>query len=154
MRLRALCRPKGLLFEMQRVEAIHRMEEIRTTNDSVRGNLPRVELEGPRPGKGVFCATCCLLYLGEVSSDQDMQEMARIAGNGAIRDGKSVIKLSLPYPFNNRIIREAVTVAGSVYYPVVREVQEGQFVPTGMPPMPVCWVHLQGLRPLPGIKKN
>lgn len=90
-----------------------------------------IRLIGPVPPQGeMLCATCCILYLGEVSASESVQDNARTRVDEAIAKGKKIVYLALPQSW--RDVNAAVTVAPSVYFPM---------------PMPVCWIHLQGARP-------
>lgn len=95
-----------------------------------------LELIGPQPPRGTqFCATCCVLYLGAVSSDELTQETARRITESAMKRGEQSVDFILPNVWHKKI-REAVTTAPSVYYPST--------------PMPVCWSHMVGAIPQGG----
>lgn len=105
-------------------------------------NLPNIELDAPVIKGWWACATCCLLYLGEVSASETEQMRARELADYAIEHNKEEVTIPLPNVFNGKRIRRAVTIAGSVYFPIM---MDGH--PTGFPAMPVCWVHLQAYLP-------
>lgn len=94
--------------------------------------LVTIELKGPTPPSGYqWCAICALLYLGEVSSDEETQNKARMLVQAAIDEGEG--EVIMPLPKSWRILRVAVTTAPTVHFPNV--------------PMPTCWIHLQGMSP-------
>lgn len=87
-----------------------------------------IELRGPNPPPGrEWCATCAVLYLGEVSADPLVQKAAQEQVQKALEEGVEEVTFTMPPSW--RRLREAVTTAPSVYFPY---------------PMPVCWLHLHG----------
>ena len=99
-----------------------------------------IELTGKSPDRDMplgFCATCCILYMGEISSDESVQAHAKEKVNNALEKGVQTVYIALPNSW--RILRPAVTIAGSVRFPAP---PFGPYVP-----MPVCWVHMQGAKP-------
>jgi hypothetical protein len=128
---------------VQRVDENSKMGKLHTggntmTEDS-QPRLPNIELDGPAIRGWWACATCCLLYLGEVSASKHHQQLAHEKADYALEHGKDEVVIPLPKIINGKKIRPAITIAGSVYFPVMMDNH-----PTGMAPMPVCWVHLQG----------
>lgn len=98
-----------------------------------------IELIGKMPEEGVFCATCCILYIGAVSADPEVQQGAREAVDRAIEQGEHWVTFLMPEREDKRL-RYAVTMAPSVYFTQV---------------MPVCWLHLQGFNPgAPAAKRE
>jgi len=91
-----------------------------------------IELLAPMPPLGhQWCAICALLYLGEASSDINVQRNAQKHVEEAIAAGVKEVNILVPESW--RKLRIAVTTAPTVYFPNV--------------PMPTCWIHLQGMSP-------
>lgn len=96
-----------------------------------------IHLKGPTPPAGrEFCVTCAMLYLGEVSSDEATQRIAQHTVTQARQLGRREVSIKLPQSW--RHLNLAVTTGLSVRY---------QDHPALAFPGPVCWIHLQGLRP-------
>lgn len=92
-----------------------------------------IELYGPVPPPGKqWCATCAMLYLGDVSANIENQDIARHKVQRAEQDGEDLVELVMDASMTWRTLRISVTIAPSVYFQV---------------PMPVCWVHMQGYDP-------
>lgn len=109
----------------------------------------RVEVQGPYVEKGsLYCATCCLLWLGRISVDQGIIASAQEQAELAMAEGKTELIINAPHPYKIWKVRKAVTIAGSVHFPVIMDRGDGNYITTGMPAMPVCWVHLQGMTPV------
>ena len=108
----------------------------------------RVEVQGPFAEKGsLYCATCCLLWLGRISSDEGIMASAQEQAELALSEGKTELIINPPHPYKIWKVRKAVTIAGSVHFPVIMDRGDGNYIATGMPAMPVCWIHLQGMTP-------
>lgn len=91
--------------------------------------VPVIELIGDVPPTGRwFCAVCCMIYLGTVSADMQVQQAAQEAVKRAIAEHEELVPFLLP-DRPDKPLRIAVTIAPSVYFPE---------------PGPVCWVHMQG----------
>lgn len=89
-----------------------------------------INLNGPQPVAGrEWCATCAMLYLGDISASMEVQGLARRYVERAQEKGLEEIDLLLDSAMTWRKLNLAVTTAPSVYFQV---------------PMPVCWIHLQG----------
>jgi hypothetical protein len=104
-------------------------------DDHAANNAPLIRIEYIPPVTDYeLCTTCAMLYLGEVSMLPEVRREARELVEEGIKNGKSVVYLKLPR-VEFRPLRIALTVGPSVYFPMP------------YPPMPVCWVHLQGYNP-------
>lgn len=99
----------------------------------------RIEFTGqvPPPGRQ-WCACCALRYMGALSTALEFREHAKEMVEAALEQRHEVVTMPLPkqvmidgYP--SFILRVAITEAPSVYYPEI--------------PLPVCWVHIQGMHP-------
>jgi|SRR5215471_15374049 len=95
-----------------------------------------LELIGPGTRNMPYCATCCMLYIGTVSADPEVQESARRTVHHALENKQETVDFHLPKVWH-KVVRLSVTVAWSVIFPVEH----------GYPPMPVCWSHIQGYAP-------
>lgn len=99
----------------------------------------RVEFTGqPAPQGQQWCACCAVRYMGAYSTDPVIREHAREIVEAAIEQRQSWVQLALPREVNLEgypafVLRVAVTVAPSVYFPEIA--------------LPVCWVHIQGMHP-------
>lgn len=99
-----------------------------------------INLEGPVPPIGrQWCATCTMLYIGDLSSNSDVQDMARRRTEHAEASGEGTVDFLLDGTLTWRKLNIAITTAPSVYFQV---------------PMPVCWVHIQGYDPEKGIQAS
>lgn len=99
-----------------------------------------INLEGPMPPVGrEWCATCTMLYLGDLSGNPEVQDMARRRREHAEKTGAGEVDFLLDGTLTWRKLCLAVTTAPSVYFQV---------------PMPVCWVHLQGYDPEKGNQSH
>lgn len=86
----------------------------------------------PSPAGRDWCATCVMLYIGDISASQENQAMAMKRVEQIRSQGLDEVDLLLDSSLTWRKLNLAVTVAPSVYFQV---------------PMPVCWVHVQGYDP-------
>jgi hypothetical protein len=69
--------------------------------------------------------------MGEVSADPEVQAAVKEKVASAEEQGLTRTEFRLPPVWHKRL-RRAITIAPSVYF---------------QQPMPVCWVHLQGMSP-------
>lgn len=95
-----------------------------------------INLEGPHPPVGrEWCATCAMLFLGDISQNPENQDATRRRVRRAEERGDDQVHFSLDTALTWRTLNLAVTTAPSVYFQM---------------PMPVCWVHMQGYDPSSG----
>jgi hypothetical protein len=95
----------------------------------------------PRTGLG-WCASCCMIYMGELFADDQVQQQVRDAHQDAARSGQTLMVFTLPER-DELQLQPAVTVGPSWAYRI-----EGN-TPSGWeyPDAPVCWTHIKGIPP-------
>lgn len=97
-----------------------------------------INLIAPQPPVGKqWCATCAMLWLGDISTQPETQALARSLTEKAEKDDIGEVDIPLFPEKTWRKLNLAITTAPSVYFQV---------------PMPVCWVHIQGYDPEKGTQ--
>lgn len=99
---------------------------------AVNEDVPRIPIywSGPMPHSSAWCATCAMLYAGELSADVATQEYVKEQHHKAADEGQHFCMLNIAEP-DDMQLQPAITVAPSMYFDV---------------PMPVCWTHIKGFR--------
>lgn len=96
---------------------------------------PRIELLGPNPPKGEqWCFTCMAQYMGALTESDDWQKAVEERKQEAIKHKKSVVFIPIPGPdITGGRLNVALTTGTSYWAPGA--------------PTPVCWSHIQGIKP-------
>ena len=102
---------------------------------------PILTLRGPIPSQGVFCYTCCSIYLGAINVDPTYTADAQELVNSAREAGLVTVDFELPSPQSiQKQLRYAVSVGPSYQFPNVLA--------------PVCWTHLIGYQAVGGSQRK
>jgi hypothetical protein len=95
----------------------------------------RIELIGPLPPAGkTWCFTCAAQYIGTLTESDDWQKAVQEQKDRAEENGRSVVLIPIPDPqTSGGRLNTAVTTGTSYWAPGA--------------PTPVCWSHIQGIKP-------
>lgn len=95
----------------------------------------RVEILGPIPPQGKqWCYTCMAQYIGTLTENDDWQQMVKREVEKAEEEGRHVAFIHIPD--SNKTggrLNVSMTIGPSIWSP-------------GWP-LPVCWSHIQGIKP-------
>jgi hypothetical protein len=95
----------------------------------------RIEIVGPVPYEDeLWCFTCAAQYMGTLTESQEWQEAVEESRKKAEAKGESVVHIRVPDPsITGGRLNIAVTWGTSIW------------APGGI--TPVCWSHIQGIKP-------
>lgn len=113
--------------------------------------IPSIYLSGPMPKRDEhWCATCVMLFMGDISSQPEFQDYARQMHSDAMAAGAHLVSIKLEQQDHHQL-QPAITIGPSWLY---REPDySGPFDSQGNPVMykhphlPVCWTHIMGIPP-------
>jgi hypothetical protein len=95
--------------------------------------VPNIYLSGPMPVRSLWCAVCVMLFMGEISSEQEFRDYARKLTDDAMAANALLVSIDLAER-DNLQLQPSITIAPS-------------WVLANAAPMPVCWTHVAGIPP-------